>query len=252
MKILRTRAALIEWRSGARGTVGFVPTMGALHEGHLSLVKEAGKKCDLVIASIFVNPTQFGPKEDFKSYPHREKEDLELLRQVKCDAVFIPKSPKEVYRSDDETSIAARKSLSSILCGKFRPGHFDGVCTVVYKLFAWVKPHSAFFGEKDFQQLQIITAMAEDLSLSVKVIGCRTLREKSGLAMSSRNLYLSPAQRREAAEFYRAMKVSKTIPEAKKRLRQKGFEVQYLEKYAGRWVAAVFFNKVRLIDNLKK
>ena len=235
-----------------RGKIGLVPTMGALHEGHLSLVRRAKFKSDLVMATIFVNPKQFGPQEDLKKYPRSERQDLRLLASAGCDLVFIPRSVKEVYAAVGETSILARSDLSSILCGKFRPGHFDGVCTVVYKLFGWIRPHSAFFGEKDFQQLQIIRAMVNDLSIPVRIVGCPIVREKTGLAMSSRNAYLADEDRRVAARIFEVLKNSRTLNSARRELKRQEFKVQYLEKMWGRWLVAVIYKGLRLIDNLKK
>ncbi len=262
MKILRTRSALIKWRAEQTQSVGFVPTMGALHEGHLSLVRRAKRAHPIVVASIFVNPTQFGPSEDFKKYPRHESADLKLLKSAGCSAVFLPRSVSEVYSDIHETSIKARPSLSSILCGRFRPGHFDGVVTVVYKLFRWVKPASAFFGEKDYQQLQIIKAMVSDLGVGVRVVPCPIVRESSGLAMSSRNAYLDSKSRLAAAEIYRILKTSQTLTEARRGLKRAQFRVQYLEAWSkdlthpvdrkGRWLVAVLYRGVRLIDNLNK
>lgn len=237
--------------------------MGFLHEGHLSLVKRAKKENDRVVVSIFVNPTQFGPKEDFSSYPRNEKQDFKLLREVGCDFVFAPRSPQEVYPVGGDVLVQGRKSLTEALEGKFRPGHFDGVTTVVLKLFHLVAPEKAYFGEKDYQQLQVIRAMVSDLFLPVKVVACKTFREKTGLAMSSRNSYFSSAEREKAAALHRVLKDAKTPLEAKRALKKAGFQIDYVEAWSddldhpsrdnrGRWLAAVRWAGVRLIDNLKK
>jgi pantoate--beta-alanine ligase len=263
MKILRTRRQLLKWRLSQRLSVGFVPTMGALHEGHLSLVRRAREENKRVIASIFVNPTQFGPREDLSLYPRQEKKDFALLKREGCDAVFAPLKAQEVYPRSDETSILARPSLSRILCGVFRPGHFDGVCTVVFKLFRWVEPHRAYFGLKDYQQVKVIEAMVEDFDLRVKIVPCPTLREPTGLAMSSRNTYLSSKDQRAAAELFRILSMSDSLKQARRLLTHYGFEVQYLESRSedllskapekkGLWLVAAYFKGVRLIDHVKK
>ena len=182
-----------EWeRGGAR--VAFVPTMGALHEGHLSLVKKAKSLADRVVVSIFVNPIQFGPSEDFEKYPRTMKADLDLLTPFGVDAVFLPNAAS-MYPDGFETFVTNRGDAAKGLCGAARPGHFDGVLTVVLKLFNLVRPHTAIFGKKDYQQWRLIETMARDLGLKVEVIGSDTLREADGLAMSSRNRYLSPGER---------------------------------------------------------
>lgn len=237
--------------------------MGALHEGHLGLVKRAQNECDISVVSIFVNPTQFGPKEDFNKYPRTERDDLKKLKAIKVNAVFIPRSPSEIYSSSDETQIIPRKYLQEMMEGILRPGHFVGVATVVFKLFQFVNPDRAYFGEKDYQQLKVIEAMVEDLSLRVKVVSCTTYREPSGLAMSSRNRYLSTTKRAAAAQFYEVLKTARSISEAKRRLVKCGFKVQYIESWSTdlkepkssgkrRWLAAIVFDGVRLIDNIKK
>lgn len=174
--------------------VAFVPTMGALHAGHLSLVERAKTLAQRVVVSIFVNPIQFGPNEDFEKYPRTMRADLDLLAPLGVDAVFLPNSAS-MYPEGYETYVTNRGEAAKGLCGAARPGHFDGVLTVVLKLFNLVRPHVAIFGKKDYQQWRLIETMARDLCLSVEVLGQDTLREKDGLAMSSRNRYLSPAER---------------------------------------------------------
>lgn len=255
MIVLRTRKALERWRVGRLSSerIGFVPTMGALHAGHLSLVKKARSQNDSVVASIFVNPTQFGPNEDFKKYPRTEAADLKLLKAARTDVVFIPRSPQEIYSRSGETKIVPRTSIADKLEGAFRPGHFEGVATVVFKLFALVKPQKAYFGEKDYQQLKVIEAMVEDLFLPVKIVSCETFREKSGLAMSSRNRYLDAEALRQAALFSQVLKTAKTPVEAKRKLKKAGFKVDYIAiDFGGRWLGAVRLGNVRLIDNVAR
>lgn len=181
----------------ARQIIGFVPTMGCLHEGHLSLMREAKKQCDIVIVSIFVNPLQFGPKEDFSTYPRTFERDLELCSQAGVDVVFAP-TPKELYPSDFTFKVLGGP-LANLYCGASRPGFFDGVLTVVSILFHLTKPHKAFFGEKDFQQLFLVKQLARQLFFSVDVIGMPIVREHNQLAMSSRNHYLSEEQKNSDA-----------------------------------------------------
>lgn len=200
MKVLTTKAELsksLEQIKAEKSVVGFVPTMGALHEGHISLVKKAGEESDFVVVSIFVNPTQFNNKEDLKRYPRDLDKDLKLLEKTSCNIVFAP-SVEEMYPEED-TRVFNFGSLETVMEGKFRPGHFNGVAQVVSKLFDAVKPDKAFFGLKDFQQLAIIRKMTEMLNLDVEIIPCPIIREPSGLAMSSRNMLLSSEERDAAA-----------------------------------------------------
>lgn len=190
------------WREDGL-TIGFVPTMGALHEGHLSLVNTAKENSDRVIMSIFVNPTQFGPNEDFKNYPRTSEVDTELAINAGVDILFCPQVV-EIYPLGFQTSVSVSE-ISTGLCGEFRPGHFQGVATVVLKLFNIVNPNVAVFGEKDFQQLSVIKKMARDLNLDVNVIGSPTIRESDGLAKSSRNKYLSKEERGAATIIFRAL-----------------------------------------------
>ncbi|MBI4712319.1 MAG: pantoate--beta-alanine ligase [Planctomycetes bacterium] len=198
-------------------TIGFVPTMGALHEGHLSLMRRAGRETDIVVVSIFVNPMQFGPKEDYKRYPRPVQQDLHLCRSAGVDIVFSP-SDKEIYpftarpfRTSPQASDTLTRTfvdmykLTETMCGKSRPGHFRGVLTVVNKLFNIVEPDIAYFGQKDYQQALVIKQMVTDLNMDVQVKVMPIVREKDGLAMSSRNKYLTPAERQEAICLYRAL-----------------------------------------------
>jgi pantoate--beta-alanine ligase len=195
------RDVVRQWRAaGAR--IGFVPTMGSLHEGHRSLLDVARQRADRVIASVFVNPLQFGPGEDFERYPRTPEDDGRLLADAGCDLLFLP-GVEEIYPDGRQSATRVSvKSLSEILCGVHRPGHFDGVATVVAKLFGIVQPDVAVFGEKDYQQLAVIRRMTADLDLPVQIVGAPTVRAADGLAMSSRNRYLSEAERTTAPCIY--------------------------------------------------
>jgi pantoate--beta-alanine ligase len=255
--------------------IAFVPTMGYLHEGHLSLVRIAKKWGDVVVVSIFVNPTQFGPSEDYNSYPRDEKRDLSLLKKEKVDFVFIP-SVEEMYPENYQTYVEVVE-MSKYLCGRSRPGHFRGVCTVVTKLFNIVKPHYAVFGEKDYQQLKIIERMTADLNMDVKIIPGPTVRERDGLAMSSRNVYLSEEERKSALSLSKALNEVKKMVEGGERdcevlirkareiiEREPHTRIDYVEivdpvrlepikRIEDKAVIAlaVFVGKARLIDNMK-
>jgi pantoate--beta-alanine ligase len=206
MQIIETVYAMRDWsererREGRR--IALVPTMGFLHEGHLSLVRAAKKRADRVAVSIFINPTQFGPGEDFSAYPRDFQRDCQLLETEKIDIVFHP-ALAEMYPDGAETFVEVEK-LSLPLCGATRPGHFRGVATAVAKLFNVIRPHVAIFGEKDYQQLQVIRKMVRDLSMEVEILGHPIVREADGLAMSSRNAYLTPDQRRAAVSLSRSL-----------------------------------------------
>jgi len=191
------------------GTLGFVPTMGYLHEGHLSLVRQARAENSVVVASIFVNPTQFGPKEDFKTYPRDPKHDLALLESEKTDIVFMP-SDVEMYPQGYSSWVTV-ENITEMLEGSCRPGHFKGVTTVVAKLFNIVEPNKAYFGQKDFQQATVIRKMVIDLNMNLEIVVAPTIREKNGLAMSSRNAYLNPQERQAAAVLYQALTQAQQI-----------------------------------------
>jgi len=255
--------------------IGFVPTMGYLHSGHISLIRKAKEECDYVVVSIFVNPTQFGPGEDFERYPRDIERDRKILEKEKVDLVFNPEI-EEMYKENFKTWVMVDE-LSDILEGKFRPGHFKGVCTVVLKLFNIVQPDKAYFGWKDAQQLIIIKKMVNDLNIPVEIIGCPTIREEDGLAASSRNVYLKKEEREKALCLYKALKKieemikknkiydSKTLIEEGKKIIQKypDVELQYLEivnindlKPVERIdkniivLGAIKIGNIRLIDNL--
>lgn len=205
MKVLRSPLEVRDevHAASGRGTVGFVPTMGALHEGHLSLVRAARASNELVVASVFVNPLQFGPNEDFAAYPRDEKEDVRRLQDAGADVVFIP-AVEDMYPPDRSTTVSVGE-LGEVLEGAFRPGHFDGVCTVVAKLFNIVRPARAYFGQKDAQQVAVLKRMARDLNFDAEIVVCPTVREPDGLAMSSRNAYLSDGDRQTATVLFRAL-----------------------------------------------
>jgi len=190
-------------------SVGFVPTMGALHQGHLSLVRTARAQADVVIASVFVNPTQFGPTEDFSKYPRDAEKDSAMLAAEKCDHLFLP-SVEEMYPPGGTTWVNV-EGLSEKLDGRSRPGHFRGVTTVVSKLFNIVQPDFAFFGQKDAAQVAIVNKMVRDLNFEVRIVLCPIVRESDGLAMSSRNAYLNPEQRKQALVLYRALMRVQTL-----------------------------------------
>jgi pantoate--beta-alanine ligase len=202
------RERVSAWRQQGL-TVGFVPTMGNLHQGHISLIDEAKRLSDRVIVSIFVNPSQFGPTEDYALYPRTPQEDTELLDRAIVDLLFHP-GVAEMYPGGHERgAVVDVPQLSGILCGAFRPGHFAGVATVVTKLLGIVQPHVAVFGEKDYQQLAIVRRVVEDLCLPVEIVGAATMRERDGLAMSSRNRYLTPAEREVAPRIFQALAAAK-------------------------------------------
>ncbi len=266
------RQQVAAWK--AKGEiVGVVPTMGALHAGHLSLVHAARSGCDRVIVTIFVNPTQFNSAQDLALYPKTEAEDAALLSPLGVDAIFAP-APEEVYPVDFASQIAVF-GVADPLEGALRPGHFAGVATVVAKLFAMTQAERAYFGEKDWQQVQVVRRMVADLNMTVEVIACPTLREADGLAMSSRNARLSDAARAAAPALYAAMtgvvagitkgeQVDKTLEAAITALHQAGFErVDYLALHDSatmrpstdltrplRLLAAAWIGGVRLIDNI--
>lgn len=266
------RRTVAAWRA-ARQRIALVPTMGALHAGHLALVDAAKQQADRVIVSIFVNPTQFGPNEDFHKYPRPLNEDLAQLTQAGADAAWLP-SVELMYPQGFATSIHV-SGVSEGLCGASRPGHFDGVATVVTKLFNQVMPDTALFGEKDYQQLAVIKRLASDLNMPIKVIGVQIARETDGLALSSRNRYLNPAERAIASALARNLQltaaalmagapVEPSLNAGRSALEKAGFNrVEYLElrdaetltplkqsKVGARLLAAVWLGTTRLIDNI--
>lgn len=267
---LRAQTAI--WRKAGQ-TIGVVPTMGALHQGHLSLARAARDRCDRVIVTIFVNPKQFNDPDDLKNYPRTENEDALKLESIGVDLIYVP-DPDQIYPDGFATNVSVA-GLTDMLCGAARPGHFDGVATVVSKLFLQTAADFAFFGEKDYQQLQIVRRMAADLDVPIEVIGCPTIREEDGLAMSSRNLLLSDRARIAAPVLVEVMQdlrrqvldgasMPTLLPDAKARLSAAGFtQVDYLElrdgadlslldqaKPGARLFAAAWLAGVRLIDNI--
>jgi len=277
MKLVYTVAELQAILSGLRTegkSIGFVPTMGALHKGHLSLVKRSTEDNDITVVSIFVNPTQFNDKNDFRKYPRNIDADSVLLSETGADFIFVP-DEKEIYPEPDSRQFDFG-TLDKVMEGKYRPGHFNGVAQVVSKLFDIVNPNMAYFGEKDFQQLAIIREMVKQLHMPVKIIGMPILREENGLAMSSRNERLSPEQRQNASQIYYYLKSSVeqrkalSVDEIKKFVidninKVNGLHVEYFDIVDGNTLQeitewdetdyavgciAVFCGEVRLIDNI--
>ena len=277
MKVLKSKKTLIDYVERQREMgkkIGFAPTMGALHQGHLSLYKAAKKENDEVISSIFVNPTQFNNPDDFQKYPKTLEKDIELLEKAGVDAVYVP-NVEEMYPDGLNSKKYDFDGLENEMEGKYRPGHFDGVGTIVEELFRQVQPHNAYFGEKDYQQLAIIKKMVEKTKLPVKIHGVPTLREEDGLAMSSRNVRLTETQRKEATIIYETLTKVKewfkvlSVEEIKLRVleifRNSNFELEYFviadektlketdyfykdKKYRAFIVA--YADTVRLIDNM--
>jgi pantoate--beta-alanine ligase len=240
-------------RARGAGSAGFVPTMGALHDGHLSLMRRARGENAHMWASIFVNPAQFDESADLQSYPRPLEEDLAVLRATGCDLVFLPRAD-EIY-PDDYRYRVIETELSRRYCGAGRPGHFDGVLTVVLKLLMLVRPERAYFGEKDFQQLRLVEGMTKAFFLDTEIVPCPLVRETDGLAMSSRNRLLTSEERGRAPVFHRVL--ARSVEEARPsaaaaaELKQEGFEVEYVADHDGRRLAAVRLGKVRLIDNVE-
>jgi len=267
MQILRSYPELKTCRTQITGKLGLVPTMGALHEGHLALVRKMRELADAVMVSIFVNPTQFGPSEDFNKYPRNIESDLEKLEGL-ADYVYLPQV-KDIYPNGEKMTVKAGEAAQG-LESDFRPGHFDGVATVVSILFDQTKPDLAIFGEKDYQQLMVI----KELNSSVGILGLPTIREPDGLALSSRNVYLSAEERKVAPLLYKTLTEirhpgpvpgsgssstdsgsSAKIPaqgrdDAIRKLEAAGFKVQYVAEHWGRLLVAVYLGKTRLIDNI--
>lgn len=236
-------------RKQMAGTIGFVPTMGALHRGHETLLKKSRSENSISVLSIFVNPTQFNNPEDLTKYPITFEKDLELAERAGVDVVFAPEF-SEIY-PDNYRYLISEKINSKDLCGASRPGHFEGVLTVVMKLLQIVQPTRAYFGEKDFQQLELIRGMAGAFFLDTEIVAVPTVREHDGLAMSSRNLRLNDSARIKAAKIFELMCALKTAEDVRRSLEAEGFTVDYVvDKDRRRYVAA-FLNDVRLIDNVE-
>lgn len=237
---------LAQIRAGV--TLGFVPTMGALHEGHLSLVRRSRAENDRTLVSIFINPTQFDDPGDLAQYPHTLEEDLEMLRREGAEFVLAP-ATHQLY-PDGFRFRVIETELSCVMEGAHRPGHFTGVLTVVLKLLQIAAAERAYFGEKDWQQLTLVRGLAEAFFLQTAIVPCATVREAGGLALSSRNRRLSPRDREKALQFYHAISTSSTPEVAARALRAGGFEVDYLEDHDGRRLGAVRLGGIRLIDNV--
>ncbi len=276
MKTETTIQGLTASLAPARSTkklIGFVPTMGNLHEGHLTLVRAAKKICDVVVVSIFVNPIQFGAGEDFDSYPRTLEQDSRLLADVDCDIIFAP-SVEQMYGTQPRLTNISVGQITDDLCGKSRPGHFDGVAVVVTKLFNIVQPNFAFFGQKDYQQLAVIRQLVQDLNMPLEVIGVPIVRAEDGLALSSRNGYLSEQQRAIAPTIYQLLKqaeqqlhegqaLAQVLENISSQLTQSGFVVDYVEARQTNLqpiaqfdrnvvlFVAVKLGTTRLIDNLQ-
>jgi pantoate--beta-alanine ligase len=231
-------------------SVGFVPTMGALHEGHLSLIRKSKEENDITVVSIFVNPTQFNDKSDFENYPITFEEDYKKLNDAEVDYLFLP-IYEEIY-SDNYNYSITENNLSHDLCGAHRPGHFDGVLTVVMKLLNIVKANYAYFGEKDYQQYLLIKGMVEALFIDTEIVPVKIVRDNDGLALSSRNRRLSEAERSKALLFPQLLKSSKSCDEIISQLEQNGFNVDYIKEIDNRRFGAVTIGSVRLIDNVEK
>ncbi|CAM4058925.1 pantoate--beta-alanine ligase [Shewanella aquimarina] len=271
--IAAIRTQVRQWKHAGE-TVAFVPTMGNLHQGHITLVTEALKRADHVVVSIFVNPMQFGQNEDLDAYPRTLAADQAALEAAGAELLFTP-TPAIIYpKGMDKQTFVEVPGLSEELCGASRPGHFRGVATIVCKLFNIVQPDVALFGKKDFQQLMVIKAMVEDLSLPIEIVGVDTIRESSGLAMSSRNGYLSEAQKQQAAQLKRTLDemaeaiakgqaIPNVVQHAQEQLHQAGFKPDYLSVRNAAdlrevqdddkqlvILAAAFMGSTRLIDNL--
>lgn len=257
----------------ARKTIGFVPTMGNLHQGHLNLVREARKLCDVVVVSIFVNPIQFGPNEDFDNYPRTLEHDSHLLAEVGCDIVFAP-TVEQMYGKQPRLTNISVGEITNDLCGLQRPGHFDGVAVVVTKLFNIVQPNFAFFGQKDYQQLAVIKQLVRDLNMPIEVIGVPIARAEDGLALSSRNGYLTEQERQTAPVIHQSLKVAEkalqsgtaldlSLEQIRAALTQADLVVDYIEARTPMLQKATQFDqdvilfvaaklgKTRLIDNLQ-
>lgn len=230
-------------------SVGFVPTMGFLHSGHESLLRQAKQQNQISILSIFVNPTQFNQSSDFEKYPVNIENDLQMAEKNQIDYVFMP-NQLELYADQYRYQLQENKH-SLLLEGEHRPGHFTGVLTVVLKLLNIIRPQRLYLGKKDYQQYKLISDMVEALFLPIEVIGCETVRESDGLAMSSRNVRLTAVERSEAPAIYQAMQTSQSAEEAKKKLITKNFKVDYVTDLDNRRYAAAWLGQTRLIDNVE-
>jgi pantoate--beta-alanine ligase len=252
MKVFESFSDWISFRRGGElsgQTLGFVPTMGALHEGHIELVRRSKKENEKTAVSIFVNPTQFNDPKDFEKYPKTFEADQAKLREAGVDYLLYPKA-EQMY-PDAYRYFVDEKEMSTILCGAHRAGHFRGVLTVVMKLLNGADADRAYFGEKDHQQMKLIQGMAEAFFMKTQIVPCPTVREKDGLAMSSRNARLTLGQREIAPQIYAALKSKKDLAQVRSELERDGFKVEYLEEHWGRRFIAAYLGDVRLIDNVQ-
>lgn len=243
--------SLTRWRAiraNLNNTIGFVATMGNLHSGHQSLLERSIRESAITVLSIFVNPAQFNDKEDLASYPKTFKQDFALAKKLKVDYVLAPKYA-DLYPDSYKYQVT-ETDFSRCMEGKHRPNHFDGVLTVVMKLLMLVKPDRAYFGEKDFQQLQLVTEMVKAFFLNTKIISCLTIRDKNGLALSSRNNFLTKQQYEIATQFPKLLAMNASLSIIIQRLKNQGFCVDYVEERNGRRFAAVKLGRTRLIDNI--
>ncbi len=249
IKVFESISEFQKYRKNLTGTVGFVPTMGALHEGHATLLRRSASENENSILSIYVNPTQFNNPTDLEKYPKTFEADLKLAADCGISAILSP-SFSEMY-SDNYRFKMSENEFSKILCGAHRPGHFDGVLTIVLKFLNIVQPDNAYFGEKDFQQYQLIKDMCHSFLVNCNIVSEKTVREKSGLAMSSRNKRLSSAGFEKAALIYQMLKSTDSVTDIKKKLTADGFEIDYVEEIKNRRFIAVTLEGIRLIDNVE-
>lgn len=249
LAVFRSVEEMRVWRCTQTGSVGFVPTMGALHAGHGSLLQRSVAENDHTVLSIFVNPSQFNDPKDLEKYPRTEEMDLEMARLAGVNAAFIP-TAEEMY-PDHYLYEVGEKAVAKHLCGPFRPGHFTGVMTVVLKLLNIVNPTRAYFGEKDYQQLKLVEGMVRAFFLPVEIVPCPTVREADGLAMSSRNRRLTSEQREQASWIAKVLKRATDPVTAKNELERMGFKVEYVEDIWNRRFVALDVGGVRLIDNVE-
>jgi pantoate--beta-alanine ligase len=250
MEILTSIKAWQEWRNAIEPekSVGLVPTMGALHAGHQSLIARCRRENDICTISLFVNPTQFNDQNDLANYPNTFDADRALCEAEGVDAIFFPEY-SELYPDHYRYRVTENED-SRLLCGAHRPGHFDGVLSVVMKLLNLARPRHAYFGEKDWQQLQLVKGMVDAFFMPVTIVACPTIREDDQLALSSRNVRLSPTHRKKAAEFPRRLAAPASAEDVCRLLEADGFEVDYVEDFKGRRCAAIQCGGVRLIDNM--
>lgn len=249
MKVFESLDDFREWRVARTQSVGFVPTMGHLHDGHASLLQQSKENNDLTLLSIFVNPTQFNNANDLTNYPRTLEDDLAIAEKIGVDAVILP--TYDALYPDDYRYQVSEKTISKLMEGGHRPGHFDGMLTVVLKLLMLAKADNAYFGEKDFQQLELIRGMCDAFFIDTNIIPCPIVRETSGLAMSSRNSRLSSEDRHAAAALYEILAgAGLTLDERRTQLSSFGFDVDYIEEHEGRRYVAAHFGGVRLIDNV--